>query len=200
MSKQDPLSDDDILLRLTGPATDGDRKEALRQVYLDNDLRAMVFAHVRRHNGNSNDVEEVFQETMLVFERSLREGRFDGRSTWRTYFVGIAKWHWLNTRRKTNRQTEWKAEEYPDEAAEAADAQVLDEEARAVLDGAIATLGARCQEILRLWLLAYSPQELSDRFGLTGPEMAKKESYRCRDRLKAYFDKKPHLRDLLKRR
>lgn len=194
------LPDEEIVRRLTGQASDEERKEALRQIFLDEDLRTVVFAHVRRHNGITADAEEVFQETLLLFERAVREGRYAGRSTLRTYFVGIAKWHWLNTRRKQNRHIELQHDEHPDETTESPEVHVLDEESRTILDSAIATLGTRCREILRLWLLGYSPHELSDQFGLSTAGMAKKESYRCRERLKTFFDNNPHLRDLLKRR
>jgi len=197
MSTPTTLSDDDLVERLSGNAGEMHRQEALRQIFLDQDLRTIVLSHILKNGGTKDDAKEVFQEAVLQLERAIRENRFERKSTVRTFFVSIAKWQWVNTQRKQNRQVEWNPETYQAGSVESVDVRVYDKETRHCLDSAIGTLGQRCKDLLRYWSMSYTPEELCDLFGFSSPEMAKKESYRCRTRLKAYFDANPQHRETL---
>ena len=197
MSKPETMSDDDLVGRLSGNAGEIPRQEALRQIFLDQDLRTIVLSQILKNGGTKEDAKEVFQEAVLQLERAIRENRFERKSTVRTFFASIAKWHWVNMRRKQNRQVEWNPETYQAGSVESVDVRVYDQEARHCLDSAIDTLGRRCKDLLRYWSMSYAPEELCDLFGFSSPEMAKKESYRCRTKLKAYFDANPQHRETL---
>jgi DNA-directed RNA polymerase specialized sigma24 family protein len=70
------------------------REQALMQVYQEPIPRQFIFKLVTRFGGNDEDAEDLFQETVTLFERQVRHGKFQGKCSWKTYFIGIAKWQW----------------------------------------------------------------------------------------------------------
>lgn len=188
--------DQTLLQQLCGTADE--RKFALQQIFRSNDLRTMTFSYILQHGGKEDDGNEVFQEAFLLFERAVRERRFEGKSSISTYFIGIVKWHWINTLRKRNAVTSLDPGMDFTDAADSVEASVIDDEKRRLLNAVIAQMTERCKQLLRMWGLSMSPEEISKEAGFSGPDMAKKETYRCRTKLKEFFDARPHLMEALK--
>jgi len=197
MAKPENLADAEITESLRPGASEAQRRRALRQLYESRDLYLMVSDQVRHFGGNDDDVREVFQETLVLFERAVRENRFGEKSKVSTYFTAIAKWHWLNTLRKTRKLVNLETVQHDGET-ESVDISVIAQERRSILAQGLGTLGERCKELLRYWTLSYSPEELCGIFGFSSTDMAKKETYRCRQRLRDFFDKNQHLLNELK--
>ena len=183
---------DEHLIKAISSGDSRQRDWALYQFCNEDSLRGWVLRYVEDHGGNTEDGEDVFQEAAVIFDRNIRQGRFDGKSTLRTYFLAIAKWHWVTYRRKKDPVSELKPEHYDGEV-ESVDAQVFEGEKREILEKAIAELDIRCQELLQYYKLDYSMKEIKELLGFSSPEMAKKQAYRCRERLKEVFDRNPHL-------
>lgn len=158
----------------------------------------MTFSYILQHGGKEEDCREVFQEAFLLFERSVREGRFEWKSSIHTYFVGIVKWHWINTLRKRGQYSALEPDKEVADIAGSMESSVIDAEKKRLLQLVINQMSERCRQLLRLWGLSLSPEEISKEAGFSSPEMAKKETYRCRTKLKEFVDSRPHLRDALK--
>lgn len=185
-----------LVEQLSGTADE--RKQALQRIFQRNDLRSMTFSHILQHGGNEEDSREVFQEAFLLFERAVREKRFEGKSSISTYFVGIVKWHWINTLRKRGKHVALDPEKDLSDPLESAEFSVIDDEKKRLLRLVVEQMSERCQQLLRLWGLSLSPEEICREAGFSSPDMAKKETYRCRSKLKEFLDTRPHLREALK--
>ncbi len=170
---------------LTGAIRKGGqaREAALKDIYLRAGLRETVLKYILEHGGSRQDAQDVFQEALLILDKSIREGRFEGRSMVSTYFVGIAKWHWVTVRRQRSRFTTYEATEQ-ESLADEPDVQVIQEEERTILQNALNQLGGRCKELLTYYQLDYSMQEIAQKMQYENPDVAKKEAYRCRNRLR----------------
>jgi RNA polymerase sigma factor (sigma-70 family) len=166
------------------------REDALRRFYLLPGLRETVTRFVLDNGGNRSDAQDVFQEALVLFDRNLREGRFEGKSTLTTYFVAIAKWHWVTLRRQHGRYTELSPAQYDGEA-ESPEADTLRAEHRELLTEAMSHIGDRCRELLRRYQLDYSMEEIAQEMGYSNAETAKKEAYRCRMRLREHLQNNP---------
>jgi RNA polymerase sigma factor (sigma-70 family) len=169
-------------IRSGGPA----REEALRHFYLLPGLRATVARFVLDNGGGNADV----QEALVLFDRNLREGRFEGKSALTTYFVAIAKWRWVTMRRQQGRYQELSPTRY-DAEVESVETEVLRNEQREWIAGAMNHIGDRCRELLRRYQLDYSMEEIAREMGYSNAETAKKEAYRCRMKLREQLEKHP---------
>ena len=171
------------------------RESALQVMYQKPGLRETVIRFVLDQGGNRDDALDVFQETLVLFDRNLREGKFEGRSTLATYFVGIAKWKWLAQRRQQNRTTELSPEHY-DGTVESPESEMLRAEHRSWLEAVLGKIGERCRELLRLYQLDYSMEEITKTMHYANADVAKKEAYRCRMRFRELLEQQSAWNDL----
>ncbi|MBL7816125.1 MAG: sigma-70 family RNA polymerase sigma factor [Saprospiraceae bacterium] len=172
------------------------REKALRQIYQSDKLHKTIVSYVLGHGGNSQDAEDVFQDTIILFDRQLREGNFKGQSSLATYFMGIAKWRWVSIRRKFGGDLELKPEQY-DAPIESVEARVIEDEKREIIDEILSKIGERCKTILKLYKLSYSMEEIAAELKLSSPEMAKKNAYECRKKFKDFVGLNPHYKTIL---
>lgn len=173
------------------------REQALRHFYLLPGLRETVARVVLDNGGSRSDAQDVFQEALVLFDRNLREGRFEGKSALTTYFVAIAKWRWVTLRRQQGRYQELSPAQYDGEV-ESAESETLRAEHRELLSEAMGQIGERCRELLRLYQLDYAMDEIAQKMGYSGPDVAKKEAYRCRTRLREHLENHPLWAEYLK--
>ena len=179
-------------IRAGGPP----REAALQAMYQKPGLRETVIRLVLDQGGQRDDALDVFQETLLLFDRNLRAGRFEGRSSLATYFVGIAKWRWQALRRQQGRHTELSPDDY-DGLVESPEAEVLRAEHRDWLEKALGQIGERCRQLLQLYQLDYSMEEIAKTMHYANSDVAKKEAYRCRMRFRELLEQVPAWKDLL---
>jgi RNA polymerase sigma factor (sigma-70 family) len=173
------------------------RSKALQQVYGDDKLRRTVVSYITQNGGSFQDAEDVFQDTVVLFDRQIRENQFQGQSNWATYFVGIAKWRWVSLKRKFSRDSAELKPEYHDAPVESVEARVIEGEKRTVIDEVLSKIGARCQQSLHLYKLSHSMEEIAEAMNLSSPEMAKKIAYECRKKFKEFVLGNPEYKAVL---
>lgn len=168
------------------------RDWAFYQLYSNTNLKNSIIQYVTTHGGGTEDGEDVFQEAMCILDRNIRNGKFTFESKLHTYFYAIAKWHWVTYNRKHKKFTEVTTEQ-PDQIIEGVDIQFFEQERKELLDRAIQALDTRCQELLKYYKLDYSMQEIKELLNFSSPQMAKKQAYRCRKRLRDVLENNPIL-------
>lgn len=65
-----------------------------------------VASFIQRNNGTVQDAEDIFQDTMLVLCKKLRQDQFKLTASLRTYILAIAKNLWLKKLRATKKEIE----------------------------------------------------------------------------------------------
>lgn len=175
------------------------REEALKRIYLKPGLRETVFRHVYEHGGSREDAQDIFQESLVLFDRNLREGRFEGKSALSTYFVAIAKWRWVTVRRQQGRYTDISPAQH-DETVDSPEAETIRGEYRELFQEALGQIGDRCRELLKLYQLEHSMDEIAQLMQYSNADVAKKEAYRCRMRFRELLETNPAFAVLLKGR
>jgi RNA polymerase sigma factor (sigma-70 family) len=173
-----------------------ERDSALKRIYENEQLRQTVMKLVVSNGGNIQDAEDVFQDTLILFDRQIREGNFKGDSTWTTYFVGIAKWRWVSVKRKFGRDTELKIEHFTVQV-ESVEARAIEDEKRELIDNILTKIGERCKTLLKLYKLSFSMEEIAQKMGLSSSEMAKKNAYECRKKFKDFVVENPSYSSIL---
>jgi RNA polymerase sigma factor (sigma-70 family) len=189
-------NDESILTAICGSVAE--RNAALKHVYTDVQLRKMIYQMVVQYNGTPDDVQDVLQETIVIFDRNVRSGRFEAKSSVRTYCVAIAKWHWASVKRKKDNQTSELDDNRLHETTPGPETDYITEERKQVINKALADMGGRCQQLLQLYKLSYSMEEIAQEANLSSADMAKKEVHRCRERLRQYLMRQPELLSILR--
>lgn len=184
-------SDNQLILAIKG-SDPRKRDWALYQFYKDASIRSFASQYVKSKGGREEDAEDVFQEAIYVFDRNIREGKFEGNSSLKTYLLSIVKWGWVTYLRKQDKLTELKPGQM-NGISESVENQYFKKEKTALLEKAIQALDERCQQLLRYYKLDYSMKEIQSLLGFSSPAMAKKQAYRCRERLRKVFLQNPAL-------
>jgi len=175
-------SDEQIAQALLGSVQQ--REEAFAYLYQRSGWREWVLRHVSLEGGDTAAGEDVFQESLILLDRNLREGRFRGGSSLQTYFLGIAKQWWFNRRRGIRPQP--LSPDYDRPNTETPEHAALQSERKQLIDNILDIIGEHCKKVLALYKLSLTNEEIAQELNLSSPEMAKKYTYRCREKFRAY--------------
>jgi RNA polymerase sigma factor (sigma-70 family) len=188
---------DESIKKAICSAMQDERNQALKFLYLQH--RSRVIEYVKIHGGTEEDGEDVLQDTLLLFDRNLRENRFEGNSSLSTYFIAIAKWRWTTLkRRQMNKMKDinWQNKQVQEE--ENYEIRMISEERRMVIDQLLTKLGRKCKEILRMASLSFSMEEIAQNLMISSALQARQDAYKCRLRFKEMVVENPDLLTTLK--
>lgn len=193
MSKHGLLTDEAIIGLLLGNVSQ--RESLFKYLYEDSGWRNWLIHYVCNENGNVQAAEDVFQETVILFDRNIRENRFRGDSSLKTYFLSIGKQYWFNRQRGIKPQPLVEQPEQPHQ--ETPENLYLITERQNIINEILEQIGEHCKKVLSLYKLSLSNEEIARELGLSSPELAKKYAYRCREKFKAYVLNQKHIAELL---
>jgi len=172
------------------------RNAALKLLYTNEKVKRSIAQFVLGYGGKDYDVSSVFQETIIIFDRLVREGRFRGESHWETYLIGIGK----NTCRNYMRvQRNWspiedaQEKDLGDFAENAADAYFNRKELQQLLSGILDELKPLCRQVLLLWAQCYPMEQIASVLELGQAANARKRKFRCMKELIGLIKIRPKL-------
>lgn len=85
----------------------GENNSAFGQLYKK--YFGVINHYVVNNSGNSNDSEDLFQDTMIILLEKLRQDEFQLTASLKTYIMAIAKNLWLKRLKTLPKKTEWSA-------------------------------------------------------------------------------------------
>lgn len=168
------------------------RQEAIRFIYDREELRRKVIHFVRTNQGNEADGNDMFHEGIIVLDRNIREDKFRAESSVEGYLYSICRFLWHNQRRKKAR-IDLKEDPVQMDQTETTtpELQLLTEEKKELLRRTLEQLGERCRQILELWQLSYSMEEIAVEMSFSSAQMARKNKYRCQQSLIKFLKEQP---------
>ena len=188
--------DDEKLLEYLQSSDKSKRNSAFYYFYKNETINAWLLNYLLTHGGTADDKDDVFQETIIILDRNVRNLSFQRQCSIQTYFISIAKWYWLGLKRKSKNFVEFESE-MSMEFIESFESSIILEERKNFINKALSQIDTRCQELLKYYKLDYSMIEISKLLNYSSPEIAKKQAHRCREKLKIIFTKSPQLMDLI---
>lgn len=172
------------------------REQILYHISIQLDWKGLVINHVLNNSGNQQDGEDLAQNVFVILDRNIRGDIFKGESTLKTYFMSIVRRQWLNRLRDQKKTYELKNADY-EKTGQNVEDQYINEEKKNYYEKLFSLVGKRCKEIFLLIRLDYSLREIAEKIGLSSPEMAKKESYRCRVKLRKFLEENQDWKKLI---
>lgn len=193
------LNDTEIIAAITGKETA--RNQVLQHLVQVAGWRPQVIRHVILNSGTEEDGEEIFFDALAIFDRNVREGKFQGRSALNTYFFQIAKFQWLKRLEKHQPKIEdFNPHINNPDTEEGVERSIIAAEHEQVFAQVMAQIGERCKRIFSLFHLGYSMAEIAQEVGISDADQAKKEKSRCKKRLLILLAERPDLRNFFKDR
>lgn len=189
------LTDSQVIEQIL--STDSLKREfAIRYLYFNAQIRKAFKDSLTSYGATETEIEEVFDTALIEFDRYVREGRFNQEAQIAPYLLAIGKAHFFSKRRSESRRKDeeqlFANQQETVDYNSIEDAIIIDEKTKA-LTKALESMGEKCREILRMWALGISMETIANEMGLSNAATAKKQAYRCRERLSAFIRANPHL-------
>jgi RNA polymerase sigma factor (sigma-70 family) len=145
------------------------------------------YAYRRSRRLRLSKEEDIFSEAMVKFISKLKRKDFRVDTQLINYFSGICANTCKERYRKENRENEFDTEILPLKAVQNNDTPLefkLREDLRDALQEALSLIDEKCQELLRLWKLSYSSEEIMQLAGLSSNDVVRVTIGRCKEKLR----------------
>ena len=175
------------------------RQKAIALIYRDQKLKNQVIDFVKRNSGNHEDGIDIFHEGIIAFDENVRKGKYRGEGNLKGYLFSTCRFIWLNRLKRDKRMVYTEEISQLDEVSyETPESLSMQEEQKKILAKLLGSLGEKCEKILELWKLSYSMEEIAEQVGLKDAGVARRQRYKCYQKLLTILDKEPNLKTLLK--
>jgi RNA polymerase sigma factor (sigma-70 family) len=176
-----PLSDAEVLRLLTDNKTITDAIRHLYQTYAGS-----LNAFVTSNNGSREDAQDTFQEVMVAFINLVKQQKFRGESSIKTFLFSMNRNIWFNELKRRGRATEREKRFGGQgiENEEAIDQAIESMEAHQQLLKLMSALGESCKKILLLYYYEnYSMKELLTQLEYENEQVVRNKKYKCLKKL-----------------
>lgn len=160
------------------------RQMAISQVYLDSDIRRRITYFIKYRNGNLDDLNEVLTESCVIFDRNIRNNKFNQESNFKTYLYSIAKNYYLGKLKSRPK----KVKDSDEELLKIKDYQnpeliFLKEESRSEFHKILGLLSEKCRKVLEYWSRDYAFAEITKELDLGSVNSVRKQKFYCMKKL-----------------
>lgn len=201
---------DEILLQKMRSNNRQERNEALKSLYNDNTVNFKIREMSRDYNYQA-DADDALQDGIILLDEMVRDGRFRGESSVKTFLISICRNLMRNKVRSAEKVT-YKEEikeadlsdtsvhdATPEEAILIIETSENEQKRDAILRGLLTQLTERCQDVLRLYYYeSYNMAKIALERGLKNANQAGKAADQCRKQLYSLISEQPTLMNFLK--
>ena len=191
--KIDSPSDQEVVEAITSEINLDATVHHLYQNYFDT-----LSSFVCTNSGNEEDAEDFFQETLVVFINVVRQGKFRGDSSIKTFLYSIMRNLWLNELKRRNKALIRETTHYEQSEKEANNVYeaVQENEITKQILTFFDRLGKNCKKILVMYYYQeMSMEDIALAMNYESEQIARNTKYKCRKRLTAILDSNPALKE-----
>lgn len=167
--------------------------------FLYKEILPVIRKYIVNNQGSFDEANDIFQDAVVRFYHSVKQGNFKGNCSIKTFLFGISKNLWINYLQKKGRSTrefEWtNLEDKIDLEGEL----ISNEKSKAVND-LLSVLGDRCEQLLKFSVYDnLSMKEIAIKMGFANENVAKTNNYRCKQKLMLLITENNQLKQLFDR-
>lgn len=154
--------------------------------YIYKELFPMISFLVTKNNGNEEDAEDIFQDSLVVMFKKIKADELELNCSFRTYLYSVGRNLWLQKLKQRRQFTrEFGDVESYVNIAEYPLINPKDEmEKFRLYQEHFLTLGDDCQKVLLLFMKNVSLKDIANQMGFKTEKYAKTRKYLCKEELK----------------
>ncbi|MDN5201832.1 sigma-70 family RNA polymerase sigma factor [Fulvivirgaceae bacterium BMA10] len=159
--------------------TGKDKSAALKELYRS--YFPLIKNFILKNKGRIEDVEDIYQETLLVVYNQIKSGKFRGDSSLKTFIYVIARNIWFKELRKHSKQIREISEIEQEETIELPLADLEHQQNKiGLIEKLIELLSEDCKAILLdFYYNNLGMKDIMSKFNLGSEQAAKNKKYRC---------------------
>lgn len=185
------ITDIELIKRLREPDQDH-----LALQYLYRHYYGPCGHYITANSGSQDDAQDIFQEVVVAFVYLVRENKFRGDSSIKTFLYALNRNLWLNELKRRGRahKREEKYGMLGNRNLEKADVLIEQREAHQILVEVMETLGDKCRQILLLFYYEnHSMKEIAQRTDYENEQVVRNKKYKCLKKLEEKITASPSL-------
>jgi RNA polymerase sigma factor (sigma-70 family) len=160
---------------------------------------AMAISIIIKNNGYEEDAKEVFQDALIALYENIKNRKFRKDSSIKTYLYSMIRNIWLNALKKNRIINE--GEQFEEKYSQITDNDSFDHDdvKSFLLKKLLDKIGTNCKKILQYYY--YHQMSMSDimqNMGFSNEHSAKTQKYKCMQKLIAFINSKPAIKESLK--
>ena len=156
-----------------------------------------VSKYILKHQGRAEDVEDIFQDALVVLYHKLRAGKLETKVMIHTYFAGICKNMWRNQLRK---QQLLAYQNWLVDTLESSDGSIIDiltqENQQALYHKYHSQLNPSSSQLLRLFFEGKNMKMIANQMGYT-EGYTRKKKYKIKEKLSTMIQNDPVYKELM---
>lgn len=167
--------------------------------YVYDDCTPLIKNLVLRNSGDQEDVQDVFQDAMVILFRKVQQNHFELQCTFKTYLFSICHHLWLQKIEKRKKEnTAFRNVAHTTNLNEEELIDIYDDEAEKfrIYQKHFLSLDKDCQNLLKLFIKKASIREIADIMGYKTEKYTKVKKYRCKEELKRRVNNDPNYKIL----
>lgn len=155
--------------------------------YIYQELFPMILYLVTKNNGNEEDAEDVFQDSLIIVFKKIRANELDLTCSFRTYLYSISRNLWLQ---KLSKQKQFSREFSDIEGYITMSDYALSEKNQDEIEKFrlyqqhFLMLSPDCQKVLLMFMEKVSLKDIAVEMGFKTEKYAKTRKYLCKEELK----------------
>ena len=176
------MTDEEIIQALQ----QGNQTSALKKLY---QYYPAVRQMILQNSGNRHDSEDIYQETLIILCRKVKEKDFELTAGLKTFLFSISRLQWLNELRK-RKKVMLKDQEPQEKESEIQKLNsYLHEEVKfKKAENALTKIGEKCQKLLQLFYAQKkSFKEIAIELDFSNEKIAKNQKYRCMEKARENY-------------
>ena len=189
-------NDDQLLLLIRNETNIDDAIKYLYKQYFTG-----LSIYVQQYDGNKQDAEDIFQETIVAFIELVHQNKFRGDASIKTLLFAINKNTWLNELKRRSRAglREEKFEIARDNIDEGIETYIAGREARKKVLDILDKTGEGCKKILLAFYYEnLSMKEIATMTNYENEQVLRNKKYKCLKHLEQLLTADPTLAKTLK--
>jgi RNA polymerase sigma factor (sigma-70 family) len=176
------MTDEEIIQALQ----QGNQTAALKKLY---QYYPAVRQLILQNSGSRHDAEDIYQETLIILCRKVKEEDFQLTASLKTFLYSISRLQWMNElrkRKKEMRDNQVSGEKEMD--TEKLNGYLQEEEKFIKAESALKKLGEKCQKLLQLFYAQNkSFKEIANELDFSNEKIAKNQKYRCMEKARENY-------------
>jgi len=175
------------------------RQKAIAEIYRDKKLKNQIVAYVHKNSGSREDGIDIFHEGIIALDDNIRKNKFRGEGDLNAYLYSICRFLWLNKLKRNKRMVYTENESELDQVQyDTPESLSLAAEQKSIINQLLNRIGEKCKQILELWKLSYSMEEIAEKVGLDNAGIARRQRYNCYQKLLKVVDEESGLKNIFK--
>ncbi|MBN2480984.1 MAG: sigma-70 family RNA polymerase sigma factor [Bacteroidales bacterium] len=157
-----------------------------------------VKKYIMNHSGDSDTAFDVFQDSIVVFYKYVKEKKFDTAYETGAFIFTVSKNIWLNKVQKDKRNVALpEYAEFRDDGQSIMD-QLITREREKMVSDILRQLGEKCEKLLQYSIFyRLRNAEICERMGFSTENAVKTRKYKCMQKLISIVEKSPSLKKAL---